>query len=77
MLLRYMGKETQGGGSPTLYETDIEIQGKPQIVVQGWELTPELREALNIPEGENAVLVPKALMRHLPVDDEAYGLTAR
>jgi hypothetical protein len=33
MRLRFLGKETQGGGSPTLYVTD-----RNTYVVQGWKV---------------------------------------
>lgn len=34
MRLRFLGKETQGGGSPTLYATD-----RGTYVVQGWKVS--------------------------------------
>jgi hypothetical protein len=69
MELRFLGKETEGGNSPTLYDTDGEM-----YVVQGWTVSdPQVLSQLNLPPGEMAVLVPKALMSHLqkPADHAA------
>jgi hypothetical protein len=61
MELRFLGKETEGGNSPTLYDTDGEM-----YVVQGWIVSdPQVLRQLNLPPGEMAVLVPKSLMSHL------------
>ncbi|MGY0233257.1 hypothetical protein [Longispora urticae] len=43
MQLRFLGKETQGGGSPTLFSTD-----RDTYVVQGWKV-PERRTSVEIP----------------------------
>jgi hypothetical protein len=51
MRLTFLGKETQGGGSPTLYATDRET-----YVVQGWTVPDEPLTVIEIPE---------ALLRHL------------
>jgi hypothetical protein len=62
MKLRFLGKETESGNPPTLYETDTGM-----YVVQGWVISdPEALSQLALPEGESAVMVPKALMSHLP-----------
>lgn len=62
MKLRFLGKETEAGNSPTLYDTDEDM-----YVIQGWTIEDEatLRQ-LRLPAGETAVIVPKALIRHLP-----------
>ena len=62
MNLRFLGKVTESGNSPTLYDTD-----EAMYVIQGWIVEdPEVLEQLALPHGETAVIVPKALMRHLP-----------
>jgi hypothetical protein len=52
MQLTFLGKETQGGGSPTLYATDHDT-----YLVQGWSVAcapPTIVE------------IPASLLRHLP-----------
>lgn len=67
MRLRFLGKETEGGNSPTLFDTD-----EGMYVIQGWVIDDqETLGQLRLPEGETAVLVPKALMEHLPKEDDA------
>jgi hypothetical protein len=63
--LRFLGRETGGGGCPTLYETD-----HGTLVVQGWAVTdPVVLAAVGqIPGHETIIEVPKRLMRHLPED---------
>jgi hypothetical protein len=66
MRLTYLGKETQGGNSPTLWETD-----DGHYVIQGFMLDPEaLSQIGDIPDGEAVIRVPRQLMRHLK---EAHG----
>jgi len=68
MQLRFLGKETQTGNSPTLWETDDD-----QYVIQGFTLDAEaLAQVGTVPDGELVVRVPKELMRHLK---EARGAT--
>lgn len=50
MRLAFLGKETQGGGSPTLFATDRET-----YVVQGWK----------VPGQQNSVEIPVRLLAHL------------
>jgi len=50
MRLQFLGKETQGGGSPTLFATD-----RDTYVVQGWK----------VPGQVSKVEIPKKLLRHL------------
>lgn len=59
MQLRMIGTTSQGGGCPTLYETD-----SGDIVVQGYKLTdPEARAQLkDVLDGEEFVVVPRALL---------------
>lgn len=66
MQLRFLGKETEGGNSPTLFDTDEDM-----YVIQGWTVDdPGTLSQLRLPEGETAVIVPKALMKHLPKEDD-------
>jgi hypothetical protein len=62
MRLRFLGKHSTPGNSPTLWSTD---QG--QYVIQGFALGPEdLAQVGHIPAGEAAIWVPRELMRYLP-----------
>jgi len=66
MRLTFLGKDTQGGNSPTLWETDDD-----QYVIQGFTLDAEaLAQVGNVPAGELVIRVPKKLMRHLK---DAHG----
>jgi hypothetical protein len=68
MRLTFLGKDTQGGNSPTLWETD-----DGQYVIQGFTLDAEaLGQVGAVPDGEAIIRVPKKLMRHLK---EAHGAT--
>jgi hypothetical protein len=68
MRLTFLGKETQTGNSPTLWETDDD-----QYVIQGFTLDAEaLGQVGTVPDGELVIRVPKKLMRHLK---EARGAT--
>jgi hypothetical protein len=63
MALRFLGKETQSGNSPTLWADDQDY------VIQGFTLdAATLAEVGRIPEGEAVVRVPKKLMEHLAKD---------
>ena len=69
MRLTFLGKETQTGNSPTLWETDDD-----QYVIQGFALDDDaLSQVGTVPAGELVVRVPKKLMRHLK--DDAHGST--
>jgi hypothetical protein len=50
MQLRFLGKQTQGGGSPTLFATD-----RDTYVVQGWK----------VPDDTTSIEIPARLLRHL------------
>ncbi|RZS38795.1 hypothetical protein EV193_1044 [Herbihabitans rhizosphaerae] len=50
MRLTFLGKETQGGGSPTLFATD-----RQSYVVQGWKVS----------ERTDCVEIPQRLLGHL------------
>jgi hypothetical protein len=60
--LRFLGKHSSPGNSPTLWDTDA-----GQYVIQGLGLDPDtLDQVGDIPPGELVIRVPKELMRHLP-----------
>ncbi len=62
MRLRFLGKDSTPGDSPTLYETD-----RGTYVVQGWKVTDaETLAQMRIPDNEECVEIPKALMKYLP-----------
>lgn len=66
MRLTFIAKESQGGNSPTLWETDDD-----QYVIQGFTLDEDaLFQVGNVPDGELVIRVPKELMRHVK---EAHG----
>jgi hypothetical protein len=50
MRLTFLGKETQGGGSPTLFATD-----RDTYIVQGWKISGQ----------SSSLEIPKGLLRHL------------
>jgi hypothetical protein len=62
MKLRFLGKATDGGNSPTLWETDDEY------FIQAFAVTDPaiLAEVGEIPKGEVVGRVPKRLMGYLP-----------
>lgn len=62
MRLIFLGKETEGGNSPTLFDTDEDT-----FVIQGFTLDADALEQVGtVPDGEAVVWVPQALMKHLP-----------
>jgi hypothetical protein len=64
MEIRFLGKESEHGDSPTLYATD---QGT--YFVQGWKVTdPEVLVKLDVPESETVVEIYARLMTHLAED---------
>ena len=68
MRLTFLGKETQGGNSPTVWDTD-----DGHYVIQGFTLDADaLAQVGAVPDGEAVIRVPKALMRHLK---DGNGLT--
>lgn len=63
MALRFLGKDTQGGNSPTLWADGQDY------VIQGFTLDADvLAEIGTIPDGEAVIRVPKKLMAHLSKD---------
>lgn len=64
MRLRFLGKDSISGDSPTLYATD-----RNSYVVQGWKVTdPAILAKLDPPDGETCVEVSAALFAHLAKD---------
>jgi hypothetical protein len=64
MRIRFLGKETSGGDSPTLYATD-----RQTYLVQGYKATdPEILAKLDIPQGETCVEIYARLLAHLSKD---------
>jgi hypothetical protein len=60
--LKFLGKDSTPGDSPTLYATD-----RGTYVIQGWKVTDsEALSQMKIPERETCIEVPKGLMRYLP-----------
>ncbi|MBG0825686.1 hypothetical protein HS048_33925 [Planomonospora sp. ID91781] len=61
MALRFLGKDTVDGGSPTLFDDG------DRYVLQGWRVTdPAVLARLDLPVGSTLVEVPKELMAFLP-----------
>lgn len=64
MQIRFLGKETDHGDSPTLYATD-----RGSYLVQGWKVSdPQILAKLKVPEGETVVEIYARLMTHLVKD---------
>lgn len=73
MELRFLGRETTGGQSPTLYATD---QGS--YVVQGWIVTDaDILAMFDLAEDETLVEVYARLMNHLAKDGLGGEVTHR
>lgn len=62
MRLRFLGKATQGGGSPTLYATD-----RNTFVVQGWKVKGR-NESVEIPHRLLKYVEPGAFLGALLTD---------
>jgi hypothetical protein len=68
MRLTFLGKVTQTGNSPTLWDTD-----EDQYVIQGFTLDADaLAQVGTVPDGELVIRVPKKLLRHAK---DAHGAT--
>jgi len=60
--LTFLGSTSQTGNCPTLFATDHDT-----YVIQGWRITdPEAVAAMDIPDHETAVEVPRALLGFAP-----------
>lgn len=74
MKLRFLGKVTESGNSPTVFDTDEIMFGKEVFVIQGWKLADaDALRSLDLPDHEAAIAVPKELVRYLP--KENHGAT--
>lgn len=62
MRLRFLGKHSTPGNSPTLWSTD-----ENKFVIRGYVLEPDaIAQVGYVPPGEAVVWVPEELMRYLP-----------
>ncbi|WP_406014759.1 hypothetical protein OG520_25690 [Streptomyces sp. NBC_00984] len=69
MKLRFLGKNSTPGDSPTLYASD-----RDSYVVQGWKIyAQDLLMKLDLPEGHTAVEVPTELFEYLTKDGLPSG----
>lgn len=69
MKLRFLGKNSTPGDSPTLYASD-----QDSYVIQGWKvLANDLLMQLDVPEGQTVVEVPTELFEHLSKDGQVSG----
>jgi hypothetical protein len=69
MRLRFLGKNSTPGDSPTLYASDQE-----SYVIQGWKVfANDLLMQLDVPEGQTIIEVPTELFEHLAKDGQASG----
>jgi hypothetical protein len=66
--LRFLGKHSAPGNSPTLWDT-----GRGQYVIRGFtQLGPDAQAQVgDNPEGETVIWVPQELMRYLPKEHDA------
>jgi hypothetical protein len=61
MQLTFLGRESQSGHSPTLWDTDT-----GEYVIQGFTLDADaLAQVGAVPDGELVIRVPKELLEHL------------
>ncbi|GAB3440130.1 hypothetical protein GCM10027570_05320 [Streptomonospora sediminis] len=63
MQLRFLGKESKSGDSPTLYATD-----RDTYLVQGYTVPPAMRANLDLAEGNTCVVIYDRLLGHLARD---------
>lgn len=64
MKVRFLGKDSRPGDSPTLYATDRET-----YIIQGYKVTdPEILAKLDIPEDETCVEITPRLLTYLAKD---------
>ncbi|MFB9962123.1 hypothetical protein [Sinosporangium siamense] len=60
----FLGKESTGGKSPTLYATD-----RNSYVIQGWIVTDfQILASVDVPDDETLVEITAKLMTHLAKD---------
>lgn len=71
MEIRFLGKSSEHGDSPTLYATD-----RSTYLVQGWKVAhPEILAKLDVPEDEAVVEIYARLMSHLTKDGKSGVVT--
>ena len=72
--LRFLGKHSAPGNSPTLWDT-----GRGQYVIRGFtQLGPDAQAQVgDDPEGEGVIWVPQELMRYLHLPEEHNGSPSR
>ncbi|GAA0336413.1 hypothetical protein [Streptomyces blastmyceticus] len=69
MKLRFLGKNSTPGDSPTLYASD-----RDSYVVQGWKVfANDVLMRLDVPDGQTVVEVPTELFEHLTKDGLESG----
>ncbi|MFE0671965.1 hypothetical protein [Streptomyces sp. NPDC058867] len=69
MQLRFLGKNSTPGDSPTLYASD-----RDTYVIQGWKVyANELLTQLKVPAGQTVIEVPTELFEHLAKDGQGFG----
>ncbi|WP_455353571.1 hypothetical protein [Streptomyces sp. SYSU K217416] len=69
MKLRFLGKNSTPGDSPTLYASDQDT-----YVIQGWKVyANDLLMRLDVPDGQTVIEVPTELFEHLTKDGQASG----
>ncbi|MFE0739121.1 hypothetical protein [Streptomyces sp. NPDC058855] len=69
MKLRFLGKNSTPGDSPTLYASD-----EDSYVIQGWKVfANDLLMQLDVPEGQTVIEVPPELFEHLTKDGHTTG----
>jgi hypothetical protein len=72
MKIRFLGKETEHGDSPTLYATD-----QRTYLIQGWKVAdPEILAKLHVPESETVVEIYARLMARLANDGLSGAVTS-
>jgi hypothetical protein len=73
MQLRFLGKNSTPGDSPTLYVTD-----RDTYVIQGWKVfANDLLMQLDVPDGETVIEAPAELFEHLTNDGLTSGVLRR
>lgn len=76
MRVRFLGTDSQNGGSPTAFETD-----RGTLVVRGYRVVDEqaLADLGDVPEGEADIEIPRDLLRFFDrpmTDDPRYKAAA-
>lgn len=76
MRARFLGTDSQNGGSPTLFETD-----RGTLVVRGYRITDDqaLADLGEVPAGEVDIEIPSELLRFFeyPMTDDPRYIAAR